>query len=414
MKYLSYIVLFKISIFTISCSKTTITPIPDPDPCYGCEIQDTLFKNIDTIWSTELFGESSIANDGIFVDGEKIVFSGSFSLSSFVSVYNKSTGIKLWERMNDIEHYPSANLINGNLVLQNRTRITHFNTNSEFPINDFQQTNDKASNPYGELIGNYYYYSRRASNDTKSWLVRTKITDFKNWETIYTLERGEDTGGSRPQIQSYNLWVHPETGDSIILLQHRMAFPDRVDIVAWNHSKKENLWRHDHISPIKNSSNKQIMILKDRAYFSASSVFYCFDMRSGDIIWKFDHPSGINSMLYYSPVYAENENAIILKDDADRLISFDADTGEINWNFTNRGASSVGAGSPVYHNGVVYYCMAGRLYAVVAATGKVLLRESSSIEIYNFRGELAVDRENDILYAMDGRRIYAIKTLEPN
>ncbi len=397
-----------------SCSKTTVIDLPDQEiPCVFCP-PDTLFKNIDTLWTAKPTAGNSFYDKGIFSEGDMVIVTGSTNTFTFVNAYSKSTGILMWERKFSQRYFSSAVLENGNLVLQSWKDILLIEVQSGTVIHDYKQAVDNVAHTFGQLLGNYYYYTRVNNNESKAWLVRSHISDFSQWETVYELNRGEETGGSRPNIESYNLWIHPETNDSIILFQHRMAFPDRVDIVAWNHRKKNILWRHNHISPIRNSSYKQIMILKDKAYFSASSVFYCFDMRTGEIIWKFDHPSGINSMLYYSPVYAESENAIILKDDGDMLFSFDADTGEVNWSFNNRGASSVSAGSPVYHNGVVYYCTAGKLFAVVAATGKVLLRESSSIDIYNFRGDLALDRDNDILYAMDGRRIYAIKTLEPN
>ena len=190
---------------------------------------------------------------------------------------------------------------------------------------------------------------------------------------------------------------------------------NRVDVVAWNMDKKEVVWRHDDLTALGNSNHQQITLHDDKAYFAGATAFYCFDMFTGEILWQFDHPSGINSFLFYRPVIAEDENLIIVKDGGGRFRGFDLETGNVRMFNEGSGHSTVSSGSPIYHDGIIYFTERSRLYAVRVATSETLWEESSSgipLGPKTFQGELAIDRERGILYATSSDRLFAIRVYE--
>src|SRR5690606_1345264 len=138
--------------------------------------------------------------------------------------------------------------------------------------------NESFASPDGQLLSDDYYATLRSTDDQKSRLIRTSFDDFDNWKTVYQLNRGSETGNSIPNIQSYNLWINPNSGDSILIFQHRMAIPDRVDVVAYNLRTLEIEWKHENLTKNGNSNHQQIFIHDNKAYFGGSLTFYCFDM----------------------------------------------------------------------------------------------------------------------------------------
>lgn len=409
MKLGNYLIIFILALILDSCSQSTYTDVPREEPCHICEA-DTLFRNIDSLWTADLVSQYGVSFKGIFSEGNNVIITGAQDYHSFVYAFDKITGERVWDLKIDHNYFASAVHNNGNLVLQSYKRVVLVDVINGRVVHDYTQESNKAGNTFGQLLGDHYYYTRSTLDEGKSWVVRSHVSDFQNWEAIYFLKIGEDTGGSRPNIQSYNLWVDPETGDSIIVMQHRMAFENRVDLLAWNMTKKKLIWKHDRISPSGNSANAQIKIFNGKAYFCADTIMYCVDIKTGNILW-FHREGGI---MFNDPIYAEKEGAIILKLTSDKVISFDESTGNILWESNSLGHTSVDAGQAVYHNSIIYLCTSHRLHAMSAITGKLLVREKSSIYgSLGFTGEVAIDHERGILFASDNKKIFAIKTLEP-
>ncbi len=298
------------------------------------------------------------------------------------------------------------------ISIQNRGRMALINgtSGSTFKIHT---ESGSVGNPFGHILGDHYYYTWRDAQDTVAKLLRSHITDFQTWDTVYTVTKSE-VGGSRPNIQSYNLWVNPETGDSILVFQHRMSSPNRVDVVAWNMTQRRVEWRHDNLTKIGGSSTAQFYILGDRAYFAGGTAFYCFNIHTGNIDWSHDHPSGINGFILYEIAYAVDEHLLIVKDGGDLLYAFRPETGQIAWQTKDAGQSSSAAGSPSYHEGIIYYCTFSRLYAVRADTGQVIWSERSPNRVTQptFSGTVAIDPERGLLYACDRYFVMAIRLPE--
>lgn len=392
-----------------SCSKNNITV--EEDPCPGCII-DTLFKNIDTLWSVDMPGEFGVPYKGIFSEGDLVIFVGEYENYIFVTAYNKQNGEKVWEWLKQEITYFHITLDNGVLVLQNLSSVIAIDARTGILINEYISLDEDLRHYGGFVLGDYFYHSRGSNNDSLQTVLRTHVSDFENWETIYTINRGEDTGGSSLRIESFNLWIDPATNDEILLMQYKFHDSKAGKLVAWNLTKGEIEWEFEDFIPNYKSNPHQILVENNKAFFTDGSKYYCFDMSTGGNLWQFEHPSGTYPMLHLQATYANQENALIVKDDFNGLISIDASTGNMLWMEIDRGDRLSVSGSPVYHDGIVYYMAEWKLWAADAENGDLLLSQAGNHNItQSFRGDIAIDYDRSVIYTSTRRNIYAIKTI---
>jgi outer membrane protein assembly factor BamB len=395
----------------ISCDKT----MPKPNPCKlnPCDTT-TLLGKLDTLWTTPVKDQNNrFILQHIFYSNDKIKVVGTANSQGFIYAFDPITSAKLWENdYTSIYNFPAAGLhLSSNLiVVQNRRDIVALNFITGFEFKHYYQPTGLTANPDGYILGDHYYYVKSDNGYPYAQLLRTHISDFNQWEEVYLLTKAE-SGTDRPNIDSYNLWIHPHSGDSILIIQHRMALPNRVDVLAWNMRTKEVVWRHDDITKHGNSNHQQIIIHDNKAYFSGGAAFYCFDMFDGEIVWQYNHPSGLVGFLYLKPLILEQENLVIVKDAGNLLLAFDLKNGAIKWQTTESGNYTLGSGSPSYHNGIIYFTNRNLLWAVRASNGDILWSERSDKPLYKttFNGDVAIDPERKLLYATDETRLFAIK-----
>ncbi len=291
---------------------------------------------------------------GIYLINDHIVLGYSYELTSGLSIFSPESGqISSNFTTTEVEFIGSMHPIPeaASIILQK----SGWSTRCEIPTGTRSQTHQFiegwSANTYGSILGNYYYNSRRSGLHDTCYLIRSKPTDLAQWDTVYTLVKGPATGDSRPNIQSYNLWIHPHTGDSILIFQHRMAFPERVDVVAYNMNNREIMWKHENITPNGNSNHQQIFIVDNKAFFGGSTIFFAFDLFTGKIIWSFAEPRGKTSFMIHNPSFCYKTNALIVRGGG-YLYSIIPQTGSLNWAIFIDGDGS--SGSPTVHNGIIY------------------------------------------------------------
>jgi hypothetical protein len=398
-----------------SCCKNEVCQ-PEPDPCdvQPCHDTSTLLGKLDTLWTTTISGVTgSIYTSNIFLHDSDIILVGFGSSNAFIARYKAESGENKWMWISDETSLPSSHIHFNHIITQKERDIYSVSLSNGELLIHYREPIHRSSHSFGQLIGNNYYFTIRHHDDSQAWLIRSHIQNLQSWDTIYTLKKDASINFDRPNIQSYNLWIHPSTGDSILIFQHRML--SRVDVVAWNMDKQEVMWRHDDIAGLGNSNHQQIIIHEEKAYFGAGTTFYCVEMNSGQILWHYDHPSGINSFMLYRPVIAEDENLIIVKDAGGKFTGFDLETGNIRMINDGSGHSTVTSGSPIYHKGIIYFTERSRLYAVRVSTGETLWEERSTGTPFgatSFQGEIAIDRERGILYATSSDKLFAIRVYE--
>ncbi len=394
-----------------SCEKDSL---PDPDDCPNPPCNDEPASSklgvLDTLWSVQI-SDNYLGTEHIKVLNGILYFSA----GSYLIAYETTTGNKLWEwydpafgrRALSFEKCKDGH----SAILQNFSRIMKVDLSNGQTITSYHQDIPNfGSNARGILLGDYAYYTQLKNDRSHANLVRSHKNDLQNWEVVYDLVQGEDTRGSWANMESYNLWVNPNNGDSVLVFQHRMAVPDRVDVVAFSLNTREILWRHNDINTSGNSNHQQMLVMNDKAYIMAAEVVIAYDMFTGEVVWEhFAHDLAIRFM-FHKFGFAESINAILVKGNSHRLYGLDPETGEKNLFVEDATFDSVGSGSPTYHNGIIYYTTYGQLHAIRAATGEILWKEDSSMRHNTgFNGDIAIDKENGVLFAADGYYLYAIR-----
>ena len=410
MKNMIFLYVVFISLISLSCDKEQESI--SSDSCLHPCSSDSLLGKLDTIWSVKLSedGSNPGAQESIIYYDNRIYASYSNVPEGMISCYNTSDkGSIVWHYQNGQKDFintfilPELNMVI-NKSWEIRLTLDMITGKEQSIIHSVER-----SGPRGIVLGTHLHYDEREDNDRTVHLRRSLVSNLSQVETLYTIDNN-DIDNSKKSIESMNLWMDPSTGDSILIFQHRML--DRVDVVAWNMDKKEVVWRHDDITPNGNSNHQQILIQNDKAYFGGSVSFFCFDMRDGEIVWRFDDNSGHTPFMGLRSVVAKSINALVVTGSRD-IFAFDIESGMIKWRRPFEG--SISSGSPVYHDGIIYITGRGLLYAYRASDGELLWAESSSgipLGPKTFQGELAIDRERGILYATSSDRLFAIRVYE--
>jgi hypothetical protein len=393
------------------CTKPPVEPC-DPMPCDS--IPDTRLGLLDTLWTTNIDPQTRISlNFGTFYQNGHVLigYSPDPSSAGLLIVNPDNPTSKNYFITQNVDNFGSMHPVpdRQEMILQTSGWSSRIGIPDAEHKQQHQFTLGWSSNTFGSVIGQYFFNSRRSENHDTCYLIRASVDDLTRWDTVYTLVQGLQTGDSRPNVQSYNLWIHPQTGDSILVMQHRMAFPTRADVLAFNLSKREVVWKHENLTPDGNSNHQPIFIHDNKAYFGGSKVFYCFDLITGKILWTFDDPEGKTTFMIHKTDFCPTTNSIIVRAGGN-LYSFIPNTGSLNWSVFIDGDSS--SGSPSVYNGIIYITSNLKVMAIRASDGKILWREFENGPKWgtpSFRGDIAIDPERKCFYVVDRLRLYAIK-----
>jgi len=238
-------------IFWSSCTETIneLPPCNNTDPCAedACQpqncIEDTTFVGLDTLWKTDMEGGNI---KDMFIDDESIYVNVLTNNSFYIASYSRNTGELNWKYSNELGSISSMVLYNNKIICQRWNTVLCLSTETGNEISNHSIDIARASSTYGYLLENYYYTCMRTSDESEEYLLRSNINDLVSWEVVYTLNRS-DVNGSRPNIESTNRWLNPLTQDEILIFQHRMSFPARIDLVAFNLTADSILWWHKDI-----------------------------------------------------------------------------------------------------------------------------------------------------------------------
>jgi len=112
----------------------------------------------------------------------------------------------------------------------------------------------------------------------------------------------------------------------------------RSDLVAFNISKKEILWRKDSLDRYARGSANPILVENNKLYYAGAFDIYCLDAVSGKLIWRqafenYHYEFNFASLLMLG-------NGLVAKSEHEEIALLNKETGTIIWE--NRG---VGTGS---------------------------------------------------------------------
>jgi len=397
-----------------ACKDTGMDVPCSEDPCaedacapQDCEPSgDSTFMGLDTLWATSTNVISGRV-DKIDQSDTNIFLSIWRAQSYEIYCFRKDDGRLQWTYNEPIVDYFSDihyDDISNRLILQRWNTVVALDAEDGTKILQtevFENNNRSGGGTYGKLLDGYYYIPMDTNNRTVGGAVRSKTTDLQNWEWAYRITQSE-VDGIEPSTDSYNLWIHPETGDEILLLQHRMAFwQKRIDLVAYNMTADSMYWWHKDIEPAGNSNIGQIQIFKDRAYFQGSRTIHAVNMMDGTYQWKYEDTEK-SFVCCHSIVYAKSENLVIdnYSNDSDDsgLMAWDADNGNLRW---SNNVGNYQAGFKEYYNSFVI--QADGYLRVYNASGGRLIKELADIDRGSgFGGGVLIDEEKELMYTLYG------------
>ena len=429
------IVIVSIIMMSMGCGKE-----PMPSPCKLPDCSDTIkwvFKQADSLgvlpilWYKPAHAPDTSGShqwcfateDGVMLVNE--IQDGRNNL--YVRFLDRLTGEELlyWDNikgdiLSDIQYYPEAN----RLMVKRWSSSAVFDLKTRSEILFTKLPAHFSSTPKGTVIGDYYYTSSTVINSNPkegmdyTSMIRTKIGDGVNWETVYTLSENE-INKYTPNFYNYRLWMHPNTGDSIILINNRLYHWERFqagenintlersDVIAYNLSKRKVEWTIDSICKVS-QLYEQFHTIENNTFFSSNSGegMSVINLLNGTVITK-GIKAGVrvldpakNELIGRSPgkIQRLDKNGNFVK-------SFDFPD-EININ-----------GMELFEDYIYFSSYYGDLYVINATTGKIVFQEFSGRmlpgrSILGMRGRASVDRKHRLLYCSDLWGTYCLKLPE--
>ncbi len=424
MKIAGYFLAF--FIFWTSCTEP-IDDIPDcnsTDPCAedACQpencIEDSTFVGLDTLWKTDM-ESGSIRH--MVMDDDSLYVNVFTSSGFFIASYNRNTGLRNWRFSNELGSISAMSLYEDRIILQNWNAIVAVNKESGKELTRHNIRVGKSSSTYGYVLGSYYYTSMLKSDESEAYLVRSEASDLRNWDVVYTVTK-QGVNGSQPDVESTNRWVSPITGDEILVFQHRMAFPNRVDLVAYNLTADSILWWHPEIDENGNSNIRQITISQGRAYFQGTSKLRCFDIASGDLVWETNYGPWNQGGKFFGLggiVFTASEDILVVKYH-EGLLALNAKTGEELWDKNDDDIHNTSSFSMTMYNDIVFFTHVGNgltyngpLWAIRASDGEEIWMKSTDFATTgSFSGPVLIDEERLLFFTRHEGNLIAFRMPE--
>ncbi len=389
------IVLF-IALLSGSCKKSTLEAPASP----ASPTKDTLL-----VWKVPIYQDTAragysgflrkIADDRIFGNTTK----AGNSETSVISLYRVTDGVeKIWDWK---DYFPGETKVKEGMMYDDRYAYINAG-NCLYLVNmNTGQTvwrSKLAYNPglVGFIGDNVFHTSGLGSNST---LYVADVTTG-DWQPIFTAE-GED--GFESDIKRI-AGARNAHGDMILYFQNRQynysSFTSRVDIYAYNLTKGEILWKLEDISPQESNIFSPVLDPENRRmYFLTWHTIFCWDMDTGEEIWKVPLAAGV--LASYPVLY---DGKLIMKTDQGYLTAFDAETGQELY-YVKQGACCIY--DMTAYKGRLYYTDRS-LYIVNPNTGEVLHKIGGDFQSW----PPVIDAERNVMYLMDHYYMYCYKIPE--
>ena len=414
---------------------------PMPSPCKLPDCSDTIkwvFKQADSLGVMPILWykvahapDTSASHQWCFATEDGVILVNQIQDGynfPYVRFLDRQTGEEKWywdglksDYYSDIQYISERNLLmvkqgNKNAILNTKTGEVLMNTS-------LPQEAELLNSPKGRILGEYFYTSiMKRQNDSKntidySTVMRTRIDDGNSWEKLYTLYDNE-IAGYTPDFNNTELWMHPNTGDSILLINNRLfhwenyqigkpfSTLERSDVIAYNLSKRKVEWTIDSICKVS-SIGTQFLLDRNFMYF-----------HEGDQLTKIDLLNPQKKLYSYfrfggHGVIDRDNNRIIGQSLG--LSSCALDHYQVNWKWSN---DDFGSNGLELFEGYIYTADEhGDLYVINATTGKIVFQEYSlgmlpNSYILGMRGRASVDRKHRLLYCSDLWGTYCLKLPE--
>jgi len=408
MKYITFIIVFFTTLIFLSCEKQ----IESKPICLYC---NTDTSKLQLIWSeinsNDSLGARSMAP---IITDYGVLFSSYYHKddAEVISLRDKKDGHIIWS-WNDWNVYTDVSV--SHFVKDDKLIILDHSHTYVISLIDGQTIWKSSSrpnyygNPQGWIEGDKIYKSLyRSLRDSVNKLIVSPI-DHQEWDTVLTLV-GKDS--YIPDIQSVKLWMAP-SGDSILVFQNRSwsfkKTDGKIDLYAYNLSKRKIQWIKEDIDPDGNSHIYAITIVNNICVFNGSYGYYGFDLNTGNRLWqkKTSELALCISYLIGDILYVKSDNDIFLR--------LDVKTGRELSRYTGAGNYAT---SLVYFKNK-FYCLAADELNSYDMYGKKLFSHKSPfyykpLPYYSVfpgigSGGCPIDPSTELMYIADEKYVMCIK-----
>ncbi len=402
-------------ISSFSCHKEKYVFIPDPGP-------PKVESKLKIVWKTFLhesktacFGLPPVIFEGAVLFGAKRL-SGLDNMQ--IMALSKQGGIPLWTWRE--WKSPSANLwkpysfsVSGQFILLPTIREVHKvdMKDGRTVWSDFRP--DESTGDYRfSSFADMFFAEHELPGQDFSALVRCNISQFQGWDTIFSAYKGLDNFS--PCFCSPSAAVAP-WGDTLLVFQDRSvnfnSGQGRITMYGYNLTADSVLWKTP--LPERNSNVALPLIEGDRVYFQAEASVYCFNLLSGQVVWRQDFGGGHGFLT--TNLLIVGEKLIAGPHDTD-LFAVDKMTGKMIWHNTDSGGSR---NYMVHYKGRIYFTAmgSGKLHCVDAATGTNIFAERPPTAVDDDRAtfsasQIVIDEVTGLLYTHDDFHALCLKLPE--
>lgn len=396
-------------LFVISCQKEPIT----------CEVPECNQDSIPGKDSMKLLWESVINPNGntsfadLYLQDDHLIINNNFNTPSANILYFDTTSREVkWEWKERIsDKYHTFNIDNENIYIKDGRELFSINIPSGTTQWAFRDTVELAS--FGSLIGDNYYLGAwpKASGDRSiSSFRRINNNNGVDWEELISFDRA-DFDNFTIFFQSPNLWMDPNTNDSILIIPVRMVEFDRnlrrSDLIAYNLNTREIVWQVEDFTGIV--SVDQPIIHNGHVYVKNTREIFAFNLMDGSLAWKYTET---NQWANYGGGRLQViDNKLILGEISGSVVyALDPITGSVIWRHEKD------FGFATCKSDIIHY----KSYIIISNFDKLDVfdvRDGTHVHkirltVRRFRGRMALDEANRKLYVPEDSQIVAYELPE--
>jgi len=363
MKILTKYFTLLISVLFFSCTKE---PVKEPD-------NEMEMDPIESEYGYELIWEKILRKDSLFdaginciLDGDQLFYSRALegtevlALDQELVCLDNKNGEELWTWKDSNSQFFTQPVVDDEIIAfesKNRYYILDRYTG------ELKYESNKLSgnlvllreSGINSLIGNINYGSGAESYKTQV-LEISKETGFV--DTLVTHLKNDDF----EHLISHPALHFNEEGDKILLYYYKRYNYNEADLhmdfIKYNVSEDSIEWQLQDFSVSNGSgARQQPIIIGNRIYTSTTRAVYCFDLDTGNEIWRSEH---LQTNFTFTNVIINNGILNIHSDTGD-LIGIDIETGNLLYKFDYGPTSYAGL---TYYDGKIFYATDELIIAV--------------------------------------------------
>jgi outer membrane protein assembly factor BamB len=207
-------------------------------------------------------------------------------------------------------------------------------------------------------------------------------------------------------------WTTNETGDTLIMFLYGgwnfQLVKGLVKAYCYNITQKRMEWeKRDFVAGEDACFNIPIIINNNKVVFQAAKSLYCFDISSGDLIWKYN-PTPMESYSGTPMLYRDEK--LYIRCVSGKVTCLNAQTGAMLWKTRNEYIPAPNGRMDIY-NGKLYLAAWGDnvefyLYCLSAENGDFIWQDKGPFN--KISGGVTIDQNTGYLYCTNNREIMCI------